>query len=97
MSDPGDLFSKRLIITAGNSVGGRAKFGAITSDELNVRHQKWQKDLISISSRTEQIVVSGASHLSILLQPEYVAQVTHAIRQMVERVGKETGQRAAVG
>ncbi len=86
-----------LIITAGNSVGGRAKFGAITSDELNVRHQKWQKELLSVSSQAEHMVIPGASHLSILLQPEYVAQVTEAIRRMLERVREQTGLRAAVG
>jgi pimeloyl-ACP methyl ester carboxylesterase len=86
-----------LIVTAGNSVSGKAKFGGITADELNVRHQKWQKELVSISSQAEHVVVPGASHLSILLQPDYVVRVTDAIRRMLERVRNETSQRAAVG
>ncbi len=80
------------IVTAGNSVSGKTKFGSVTADELNVQHQKWQKDLISISSRAEHIVVPGASHLSVLLQPEYVAQVADAIRRMLERVRRQTSE-----
>ncbi|HEX8990196.1 MAG TPA: alpha/beta hydrolase [Anaerolineales bacterium] len=75
-----------LTVTAGNSVSGKAKFGNITADELNVRHQKWQRELVGISSQADHLILPGASHLSILLQPEYVAQVTDTIRRMVESV-----------
>lgn len=75
-----------VIITAGNSVSGKGKFGGITVDQLNELHQKWQKDLLRLSSQSEHIVIPGATHLSVILKPEYVEQVVAAIRRMVERV-----------
>ena len=83
------------IITAGNSVSGKGKFGSKTIDQLNALHQKWQKDLLQLSSQSEQIVVPGATHLSLILQPDYAAQVVDAIRRMVEKVRAEN-QVAAV-
>jgi pimeloyl-ACP methyl ester carboxylesterase len=74
------------IITAGNSVSGSGKFGGMTIDQLNQKHQEWQKKLLQISTQSEQIILPGATHLSILTQPEYVAQVVGAIRRMVERI-----------
>ncbi len=68
------------IVTAGKSVSGRAKFGKMTADELNEQHQEWQKKLTQLSSRGEHIVVPDATHLSILFQPGYAAQVVEAIR-----------------
>jgi hypothetical protein len=75
-----------VIVTAGKSVTGKAKFGGMTADELNVKHQKWQRELLGISTHAEHMVVPGASHLSLILQPEYVAQVADAIRRVA--VGK---------
>ncbi len=72
-----------VIVTAGKSVSGKAKFGGMTADELNAKHQEWQKELVSTSSRAEHVVVAGASHLSLIMQPEYVAQVAEAIRGVV--------------
>ncbi len=72
-----------LVITAGSSVSGRQKFGGMTADELNVKHQQWQKDRVRLSTRGAQLVVAGASHLGILLQPEYACQVVDAIRGMM--------------
>lgn len=76
-----------VVITAGQSVSGKGKIGgSITGDEMNVLHQKLQKELVQISSRGEQIVIPDATHMSILTQPEYAEQVADAIRRMVERV-----------
>jgi pimeloyl-ACP methyl ester carboxylesterase len=75
-----------MVVTAGNSVSGQGKFGGMTIDELNVQHQKWQKELVQLSSQGEQLIIPAATHLSILTQPEYAAQVVDAIRRMVERV-----------
>ncbi len=76
-----------VIVTAGNSVSGKAKFGDITADVLNARHQEWQRRLfISISLQPEHVVVFGATHLSLIMQPEYVAQVVDAIRGVVKGV-----------
>ena len=61
----------------------------MTIDQLNAKHQGWQKDLVQLSSQSEQLVIPGATHLSILIQPEYAAQVVDAIRRMVERVREE--------
>ncbi len=72
-----------VIVTAGKSVSGKAKFGGMTADELNGKHQQWQKELLSVSTRAEHVVVSGASHLSLIMQPEYVAKVAEAIRLTV--------------
>jgi pimeloyl-ACP methyl ester carboxylesterase len=73
------------IITAGKSVSGKNKVGpTMTADQLNERHQQWQKDLVRISSRAEHIVVTEATHLTILTQPEYATRVVEAIRKMVE-------------
>jgi len=75
-----------VVITAGNSVSGKGKFGGMTIDLLNAKHQIWQKDLLQLSSQSEHIIIPGATHLSILIQPEYVAQVVDAIRRVVEKV-----------
>lgn len=75
-----------IVITAGNSVSGKQKFGGITADQVNERHQQWQKDLSRISSRGEHRVVPGATHFSILFQPEHAAVVVDAIRRLVERI-----------
>jgi pimeloyl-ACP methyl ester carboxylesterase len=78
-----------VVITAGNSVTPQERMGSLSGEQLNARHQQWQKDLLQLSSRSEQLILPGATHLSILIQPEYVAQVTNAIRRMVERVRQE--------
>ena len=83
-----------IVITAGNSVSGRGKFGGMTIDQLNEKHQGWQKNLVQLSTRGEQIVISGATHLSILTQPEYVAQVVDAIRRVVEMAREDIRGRA---
>lgn len=75
-----------MVVTAGNSVSGQGKFGGMTIDQLNEKHQAWQKNLVQLSSRGEQLVIPGATHLSILIQPEYAAQVVAAIQRMVERI-----------
>ncbi len=74
-----------IVVTAGMSVSGRAKFGKMTADELNEQHQELQKKLIDLSSRGEHIVVPNATHLSILFQPEYAAQVVEVIRRIAKR------------
>lgn len=73
------------VVTAGKSVSGRAKFGKMTADELNQQHQVLQKKMVELSSRGEHIVVPNATHLSILFQPEYAAQVVEAIRRVAKR------------
>ncbi len=75
-----------LVITAGQSVSGRQRFGNMTADQLNVKHQHWQKERTRLSTRGEQCVVAGASHLGILLQPGYVAQVADAIHGLVQKL-----------
>jgi pimeloyl-ACP methyl ester carboxylesterase len=79
-----------VILTSGKSVSGRGKFGSITIDQLNMLHQKWQAELIQLSSRAEHITLPEATHLSILTQPEHAAQVVEAIRRMVDRVRQES-------
>ncbi len=71
-----------LVITAGSSVSGKQRFGGMTADQLNVKHQGWQKERARLSTRGEQLVIPGASHLGILLQPEYAAQVAEAMRRI---------------
>jgi pimeloyl-ACP methyl ester carboxylesterase len=78
-----------IVVTAGDSVSGQGKIGNLTGDQMNAQHQRLQKNLTQLSTQSEQIVIPGATHLSILLQPEYVAQVVDAIECMVERVRKE--------
>ncbi len=96
---PRTLGNKPLIvITAANSVSGQRKIGGITGDQMNEQHQQLQKNLIQLSSQGEQVIIPGATHLSILIQPEYAAQVVDAIRRMVERVRAEDRRPAqAVG
>lgn len=72
-----------MIVTAGNSVSGPGKFGGMTIAQLNEKHQGWQKDLLGLSTRSEHLVIPAATHLSILVQPEYVAQVADAIRRLI--------------
>ncbi len=76
------------VVTAGKSVSGKAKFGGMTADQLNEKHQGWQKDLLQLSSQSKQVTVPGATHLSILVQPEHAARVVDAIRGVVEKVRK---------
>jgi len=81
-----------IVVTAGNSVSGKGKIGGMTGDQMNAQHQRLQKSLVQLSSRGEQVVVPGAAHLSILVQPEYSARVVDAVRRMVERVRVENRQ-----
>jgi pimeloyl-ACP methyl ester carboxylesterase len=75
-----------IVVSAGNSVSGQAKIGGLTGDQVNALHQKLQKDLVQLSTRGEQVMLPGATHLSLLIQPDYVAQVVGAIRRVVEKV-----------
>lgn len=81
-----------VVVTAGNSVSGQAKIGGLTGDQVNALHQKLQQDLVRLSSQSEQVILPGATHFSIFLQPEYVAQVVAAIRRLVERVRSKQGK-----
>jgi pimeloyl-ACP methyl ester carboxylesterase len=72
-----------VILTAGKSVSGKGKFGGITIDQLNAKHQQWQRNLLSLSSQAEQITFPNATHLSILVKAEYTDQVVEAVRRMV--------------
>jgi pimeloyl-ACP methyl ester carboxylesterase len=78
-----------IVVTAANSVSGKQKVGGMTGDQMNAQHQRLQKNLVQLSSQGEQIIIPGATHLSILVQPEHATQVVDAIRRMVERVRKE--------
>jgi pimeloyl-ACP methyl ester carboxylesterase len=78
-----------MVVTAGNSVSDQDKIGGMTGEQVKALHERLQKDLVQLSSQGEQLIIPGASHLSILTQPEYVAQVVEAIRCMVERVRSE--------
>ncbi len=84
-----------VVITAGNSISGKQKVGGLTGDQLNERHQQWQKELAHISSRGEHLVIPGAAHLTILTQAEYVAQVVEAIRRVVEAAREDNRPPAA--
>jgi pimeloyl-ACP methyl ester carboxylesterase len=84
---PGTLGETPLmVVTAGNSVSDQGKIGGMTGEQMNAQHQRLQKSLIQLSSQGGQLLIPGATHLSILVQPEYVAQVVAAIRGVVERV-----------
>ena len=72
-----------VILTAGKSVSGKGKFGGMTIDQLNAKHQEWQRNLLSLSSQAEQITLPGATHLSILVKAEYTDQVVEAVRRVV--------------
>ena len=74
-----------LVLTAGSSVSGKARFGNMTADELNVKHQQWQKTLAGLSTCSRHVVLPGATHLGMVLQPEHAAQVVDAIRTMGSR------------
>jgi pimeloyl-ACP methyl ester carboxylesterase len=78
-----------IVITAGNSVTPQERMGSLSGEQINARHQQWQKDLLRLSTRSEQLIIPAATHLSILIQPEYVAQVVESIRRMVEKVRRE--------
>lgn len=74
-----------IVITAGNSVSGRGKIGGLTAEQINEQHQRLQKDLLHLSSHSEQVIIPGADHLSILTQPEYSAQVADAVQRLVKK------------
>jgi pimeloyl-ACP methyl ester carboxylesterase len=78
-----------IVVTAGNSVSGQGKIGSMTGEQMNALHERLQKNLVQLSSHGEQLIVPSATHLSILIQPEYSAQVVDAIRRVVESVRKE--------
>lgn len=73
-----------VAVTAGNSVSGQGKVGGMTIDQMNALHQRLQKKLGQLSTRGEQMVIPGATHLSILTQPAYATIVVDAIRRVVE-------------
>jgi len=79
----GDL--PMVVVTAGKSVSGSSKVGALTADQINEAHQVMQRQLVQASTRGEHVVIPEATHLSILTQPEYAAQVVEVIRRIVER------------
>lgn len=78
-----------VVVTAGASISGRGKMGGLTADQVNALHQDLQKDLARLSTRGEQVTLPGASHLSILLEAEYAAQVVEAIRRVGGTVNGE--------
>ena len=73
-----------VVVTAGASISGRGKVGGLTAGQVNALHQQLQQAPARLSTRGEQVVIPGATHLSILLEPEYAAQVVEAIRRMVD-------------
>jgi pimeloyl-ACP methyl ester carboxylesterase len=75
-----------IVVTAENSAGDQGKVAGMTAEQVNAQHQRLQKDLAQLSSHGEQDIILGATHFSILTQPEHVAQVVAAIRRMVEKV-----------
>jgi pimeloyl-ACP methyl ester carboxylesterase len=91
---PGRLGDIPLLgVTAGKSVSGQAKIGgSLTGDQMNELHQKLQKDLVQLSTQGEQVIIPDATHFSIFLQPEHVAQVVEAIRQVMERIRSRLGK-----
>lgn len=78
-----------MVVTAGKSVSDQEKIGGMTGEQMNAQHQRLQKHLIQLSTQGEQVIIPGATHLSILTQPEYVAQVVDAIRRVVARVRED--------
>lgn len=78
-----------VILTAGKSVSGKGKFGGMTIDQLNAKHQEWQRNLLRLSSQAEQITLPGATHLSILIKAEYTDQVVDAVRRVVTKYRAE--------
>jgi pimeloyl-ACP methyl ester carboxylesterase len=50
-----------------------------------------QEDLVTISSNSTRSIVQGATHEALVAKPEYAAQVSQAIRQVIEAA--ETGAR----
>ena len=85
-----------IVVTAGNSASDQRKLGSRTGKQMNAQHQRLQKNLIQLSSQGEQLIVPDATHLSILIQPEYASQVVDAIRRVVERVRNENRRPAPV-
>lgn len=75
-----------VVVTAGSSVSGRGKIAGLSADQVNARHQQLQEDLLRLSTRSRQIIVPGADHLSILSQPAYAAQVVAAIHSVVAAI-----------
>ncbi len=74
-----------IVVTAGNSVSGPGKMGGLTSEQVNEQHQRLQKDLVRLSSQSEQIILPTATHFSIFTQHEHVDVVVDAIRRLVDK------------
>lgn len=73
-----------MVVTAEKSISGKAKVaGTLTGDDMNALHQRLQKELVRLSTHGEQVIVPGATHLSLLFQPEHAARVVEAIRRFV--------------
>ena len=64
------------------SVSDQSLYG----DELT----QLQEELTTISSNTTRTVVQGATHESLVAKREYAAQVTQAIRQVIQSA--QTGE-----
>jgi pimeloyl-ACP methyl ester carboxylesterase len=74
-----------VVITAGASLDPRQRMGKQTGAQINASHLAWQAELAGSSPRGRHIIVPGASHLSLLTNPEHVAVVVAAIRDVVEQ------------
>lgn len=74
------------IVTAGDSLLHQRPIGGYTAEELNQAHQGLQQQLTNMSADSKQVIVEGASHLSIMLNPAHAQHVSNVIRDLIDEV-----------
>ncbi len=78
-----------IVVTAENSAGSQGKIAGLSAEQVNALHQHLQKDLVGLSTQSEQVIVPGATHFSIFTQPTHVSQVVAAIQRVVEKIRRK--------
>lgn len=60
----------------------------VISRGINLDHEwaKYQNDLTSLSTNSQHITINGANHGELVFNPDYAAQVSMAIIQLIEAV-----------
>jgi pimeloyl-ACP methyl ester carboxylesterase len=82
-TDLGDL--PIVVITAAESMlHAPSPAKNLTSQQINQLQQELQRELLQLSTNSQQIIVPGATHLSVIGNPAHAQVVVDAVRRLVQ-------------
>jgi len=82
---PGDV--RLAVVTAGSGLVGQRALGGLPPEQLSYAHLARQREQAqTLSSRGTQTVVEGASHLSIVGDPQYAGQVARVVLALLSEL-----------